>query len=132
MVDSPTAAALFAQIDKFEGACGRLGVAEVLELARLLELEMSVSEAREVVQCMDVDGDGSTPPAHPAHIPPARIIIRCWFSPLRNPDLLSVCLRPSTNHHRGGAGPRLPTYIYGLWPFSLTTMFLSARPVGRC
>jgi hypothetical protein len=54
--DSPTAAALFARIDR-EGL-GYLGKAEVTELARLLGLELSAAEVDEVIECMDTDNDG--------------------------------------------------------------------------
>lgn len=54
--DSPTAAALFAKIDR--DGLGYLGRAEVTELATLLGLQLSATEVDEVIECMDLDNDG--------------------------------------------------------------------------
>lgn len=54
--DSPTAAALFAKIDR--NGLGYLGKAEVTELANLLGLQLSAEEVDQVIECMDLDNDG--------------------------------------------------------------------------
>jgi hypothetical protein len=54
--DSPTAAALFAKIDR--DGLGYLGRPEVTELANLLGLQLSAAEVDQVIECMDMDNDG--------------------------------------------------------------------------
>lgn len=56
MNDSPTAAALFAKIDR--DGLGYLGKAEVAELATLLGLQLTPEEIDHVIECMDLDNDG--------------------------------------------------------------------------